>query len=283
MKAWQRIIREQKAVELPTGFFNDTPTNLALPNGLIRPVGYSTASKIIRQYEWLGNMGITNFSYGIYFGGFCGGVVCFGQPARVGKYRAFLGEFYKDILQLTRGACVWWTPVGTASKLIGASLKLLPSKIVAVVAFSDPMAGEIGTVYQATNWLYTGKSTDGQMRERSHYLVSVDGKKYHLRTLVSTFGTGSMKSLIAQGHHVEKIPLTPKHRYFFLRGSHKENRVMLKHLNKWIRPYPKRAEDDSRESCPDTIGEGGVRFPDSAKITSPTPPAPAKSEKETKC
>jgi hypothetical protein len=66
-------------------------------------------------------------------------------------------EYADRLLQLQRGACVHWAHHHAASRLIAYSLAEEEKRGTRiVVAFSDPAAGEIGTVYQATNWLYCG-------------------------------------------------------------------------------------------------------------------------------
>src|SRR5690606_7787460 len=72
-----------------------------------------------------------------------------------------VGEKYAPLgVQLTRGACAWWAHPHSGSKLISFGLREMASKgYKYAVAFSDPEAGEIGTLYQATNWFYLGFST----------------------------------------------------------------------------------------------------------------------------
>jgi hypothetical protein len=59
---------------------------------------------------------------------------------------------------LARGACVHWAHPHAASFLISRGCKLAELKFGWKIfyAYSDPTAGEIGTVYQACNWLYLG-------------------------------------------------------------------------------------------------------------------------------
>ena len=155
LKAHQRIIREQKSKENPLGLFPDKPDVIDLKKATVRQIDYHTAEKIILEYEWLGTMPTYCTHYfGIYFNGICGGVVVFGIGIPKNVLEDICGkEHLPDVRVLTRGACVYWTPVGSATKLIGNSLKLLKKdgyKIV--VAYSDVRAGEIGTIYQACNF-----------------------------------------------------------------------------------------------------------------------------------
>jgi hypothetical protein len=74
-EAWQYKIRKQKEIDFINSgkyqFWKDI--DLSLKNAKIKRVERETAKKIILEYEWLGDMAITNIFYGIFFGNFCGG------------------------------------------------------------------------------------------------------------------------------------------------------------------------------------------------------------------
>ncbi len=127
----------------------------------VRPVSWRLAEQIILKYEWLGTMGRTSMHFGIFFGSYCAGVCCVATSAGLaGMYvhREF-GIEASELLALARGACVHWAPSGTNSKLVSWTCRLLSKekrgKIV--IAYSDTDAGEIGTIYQACNWVYIGR------------------------------------------------------------------------------------------------------------------------------
>src|SRR5688500_14772938 len=62
---------------------------------------------------------------------------------------------------LARGACVQCAPLGANSKLVAWTCKLLArdTKAKLLIAYSDTDAGEIGTIYQACNWVCVGKGS----------------------------------------------------------------------------------------------------------------------------
>jgi hypothetical protein len=154
---WQKQLRDE---HLPEGV-PDVP-HLDVGKAIVRPVSWHLAKQIILAYEWLGTMGagVTNY-YGIFFGNYCAGVTTF---APAGFNIPSLAKTFKiegsKLRYLARGANVHWSPKGANSKLIAHSLKFekaLGGKLA--IAFADSDAGEIGTVYQATNWIYVGKTT----------------------------------------------------------------------------------------------------------------------------
>jgi len=175
MKAWQRQIRERYVGEEPHAVPADFST------ATVREIDYETAKSIILKYEWLGNMGTTVRAFGLFFGNELAGVACFGHPQ--GTVVNICGEANADkVYWLARGACVHWAHPHSASYLINASCKKFaqpwtthkgeekPAKFV-FIATADTDAGEIGTVYQASNWLYVGKASEPTMYKFPHETI----------------------------------------------------------------------------------------------------------------
>ena len=110
------------------------------------------------------------------------------------------------------------------------------------IAFSDPDAGEIGTVYQATNWMYLGTKKD------IHWdMYNVDGT-LHLndRDVYKKLGfRGKAKQLeyIKDKPHLKLCERKPKARYIKLLGDRRDKRRMSETLTCLVKPYPKRSED----------------------------------------
>jgi hypothetical protein len=75
------------------------------------------------------------------------------------------------------------------SRCVAVSLKLLKRQcpgLKLVISYADTRQGHVGTIYQATNWLYLEEA------RRQTYL-RVRGKVSHPRTLYSRYGPGSQK------------------------------------------------------------------------------------------
>lgn len=76
----------------------------------------------------------------------------------------------------------------STSKAISLSLRMLKKLcplIELVVSFADRTQGHIGTVYQASNWLYLGTS------EKAKYYI-IRGKKTHPRSVVPQSPTNTL-------------------------------------------------------------------------------------------
>ena len=116
------------------------------------------ARAFINRHEWLGNVGRFPKTYYVAtYGDLLGGVLVFGIPFGIRTEE-------KDRARLIqRGACISWSPPNLASALIMASIKdmVATTDYRMFVAYSDPTAMELGTVYQACNFYYLGALSDG--------------------------------------------------------------------------------------------------------------------------
>jgi hypothetical protein len=217
---------------------------LSLENATCAEISREEAKQIILEYEWLGTMGLTQTFFGIYLEGILSGVVAFGffQAMNTSKYQKYVGEKYKDKgCQLTRGASAYWAHPHTGSMLIGFSLREMGKRgYKYAVAFSDPDAGEVGVLYQATNWIYIGATKD------KHWDVydTASGKcVLNDRDAFKRLGfRGRSKLLgyIADKHGLELRERKPKARYMKPIGTKRENKEMLMYLIPNSLPYPKR-------------------------------------------
>ena len=249
MKAHQRVIREQQArAELhvvPKDFSQAT----------VREISKSEAKQVILPYEWLGNMGSTRYAFGLFFNGELAGVECFGSTAGTNTSVSVCGPKYRErVLTLCRGACVHWAHPHSASYLIPRACEMLGAKGFNIfVAYADEQAGEIGTVYQACNWLYCGyaatrgsllQSPEGRLMDERNI-----GHYARCRSQLKSFFFKPTRAEIKQrllemGHKI--IPRSPKHRYVQVCGSPALKRDLMDALRWPIYPYPKRVSSDYR-------------------------------------
>lgn len=113
------------------------------------------------------------------------------------------------------------TPVSRVLAIAFKFFKQRTPNMRLVVSFADPSQQHHGGIYQATNWIYTGKSADAKFG-------LLGDKEIHPRT-ISTMSPAQRAKL--------KWVLKPgKHRY--LMPLDEDMRKRVAHLSK---PYPKRA------------------------------------------
>lgn len=254
-KAHQRIMREKKAEEESQQ--EGTPIwetiNRDISNAVVRPINRDLAKEIVEEYEWLGCMpAIGMYYFGIFYDDVCAGVTVFGK-----EYSENLGHWDKyhytgRMLLLARGVCVHWAHPHSGSKLVMESIKQLPEQYDVITATIDQAAGEIGTIYQACNFTYTGSMREsnpniktGKSKSRFGVRIACDkfpnGKIYGSRSMRAKVGSQKKADILAKYPDAVFVPQYNKHRYFYYRGSKSNKKFLKKQVEHMIKPYPKRA------------------------------------------
>ena len=170
------------------------------------------------------------------------GVAIYGYP--VGRLAAeSISENLKphQVLELTRLFIFDGYGKNIESYFISQTFKWLrlnDDKIKVLLSYSDPQQNHVGTIYQATNWLYQGDS----MRMVDSYSIKIEenGSWLHSRTVFGKWGTNNLERLKKKIGHTFWIKEEPrKHRYiYFLCGKRKKNKL-IKTLKHSPLPYPK--------------------------------------------
>ena len=159
------------------------------------------------------------------------GVVIFSRGANNNLLKPF-GLYATEGCELTRVALTnHKIPVSRIIKLAMQFLKRNSPELRLIVSFADPNEGHHGGIYQAGNWIYTGRQPD------SIEYIGPDGKRWHGR-MVKKKGWTTV-------HGKKRRTLTPdqctpverqgKHRYLMPLDG--EMRAKIAPLAK---PYPKR-------------------------------------------
>lgn len=211
------------------------PAHIHTSEVICRQITYTEAKEFILQYEWMGNMGTSKLCFGLFLGESLTAVCCFGPTVAPTKLNNILNG--ASVIQLCRGASAWWAPKWAPSKLIGWCLRWLyvNSDFYCAVAYADPVAGEIGTIYQACNALYLGLTDP---KHSCYYIIN--GHKYDPRKVVAKFGSRKKTFIANIDPYFETIPINKKHRYLFIIGPRKRSKRIISELRPMIQPYPKR-------------------------------------------
>jgi len=251
VKAHQRVIRDFYAAgdfaEDPMRLFPDAaPADPDLSTSEVRPILLSTATGMILKYEYLGKMtGGMKLAFGHFFGKHLGGALVFGESGSPVAFSKMFPGLH--ILTLQRGVNLWWTPPNSASFFISRVCSLIKdmknswydpehkNSWDGITATADEEAGEIGTIYQALNWIYLGPvSADNRG-------FVLDGKSVHPKTMYDKCKTSSIPKLKEiYGDRLIVTSRSRKHRYVFLFKKRKS----LKSL-----PYPKRPKSQGDSSA----------------------------------
>jgi hypothetical protein len=232
-KCFQRHIRElhgelAQRTQLPS-----------LNGSVVERVSHEEACSIVKRYEWLRTMGAgTRASYGLKLNGELLGVACFGVGGSHEARNICGWEHVESAVSLQRGACVPWAPKNGASFLIRnacrQAMKDYGWKIF--FAYSDPDAGEVGTVYQAVGWHFLGAGLGRRPGACHLNWVAPDGT---VMTSNTVHKAGLTKlDLFAAGY--KPVAARPKGKYVWFEGSPRERQRLKKLCRYSFQSYPKR-------------------------------------------
>lgn len=167
------------------------------------------------------------------------GVVIFGRGANKS-----LGEPYKldqtECCELVRIALTdHKTPVSRIMSIAIKLLKNIHKQLKLVISFADSEQNHYGVIYQATNWVYVGKTNSAD-----EYLYK--GKRWHGRAFRKSLG--SHLNYVNKG--LEIVQGSQKHRYLMPLNDEMKTKISI--LSK---PYPKRM----KQAMVDTIDTAKVQ------------------------
>jgi hypothetical protein len=170
------------------------------------------------------------YSFGLYDKDISIDVCTFGQPTRLMNSGdcLFNDEYHVPTIELNRLVVNEGLPKNTLNYFIGQCLKLI-KKPMCIVSYADSNVGHHGYIYQATNWMCTGKT------EKRAKFFDVNGKEIHERTLWSRYG--NEQNALKSG--VKKTYQEGKYRYFKFLGNKKEITKMKTMFRYKIYAYPK--------------------------------------------
>lgn len=195
-------------------------------------IPFRLAKDIIIKYHYSHAFPAAELCLGFYVDGKLNTVIVYGKSATSKMADSLPGKY----LELVRLFSFDWAGKNMESYCIGKSIKYIQKNhndIKVLVSFADPEQGHNGTIYQATNWLYCGKSQPDEW-----YIV--DGEKIHPRSMVARYGTRGEKKLHQLGIKYERKKLHGKHRYIYILGKNKkENKKLKQELQYELLPYPR--------------------------------------------
>lgn len=158
-----------------------------------------------------------------------------------------------EAAELTRVALS--THAAPVSRIVSVALGQLRSTspgLRLVVSFADPAHGHHGGIYQAGNWIYTGRSADSQEWR-------VFGRQLHGRLLSHKGWVRNVDWLRANvDPHAERIIVAGKHRYVM-----PLDRATRRRVARYARPYPP-AVEASEVTRPVSDRERQVQSPPTA-------------------
>ena len=199
----------------------------------VLPIGPSIAKSLIATGHYLHSYpGGTRLAFGAFLRGALLGALTLGVGPKL-SYQLVVGAKPEECVTLTR---LWLSdqlPRNSEARVLGVVLRALKShtSLKFIVAYADPSAGHLGTIYQATGWYYTGLSAAMPKYDLG------DGILRHSRSVGYMFGTHSQRHFEAKGVSLKPVPQPAKHRYVYLLDPSAKDRLRVPVL-----PYPRKEE-----------------------------------------
>ena len=202
---------------------------MALENYSIEAIDYRTAMEVIVKEHYLHRKAPCSHAFGLFLDGGLKGVVCYGTPSSAPLRKGIAGtENTNNVVELTRLWVCDSVPKNGESFLIGRTLPKAGKEIV--VSYAEIDQGHVGTVYQATNWIYTGLSA-----KRTNW--TVEGLSKHCQTLADKYTAEDIRKEFGDRFRLTQRPR--KHRYIFINAKGARRKHLLASLKYPILPYPK--------------------------------------------
>ena len=149
-----------------------------------------------------------------------------------------LGKEYKHRIKLvSRGASISWAPKNLGSWIVSRSCKWMVQNTEFRVfeAYSDPLAKELGTIYQALNWNYLGQTSgtakmyrDPKKKERGWFSDRDFRKKSKYKMYAEQLGIKPEVWKSYMGKYTPKWDEMPKGLKEKIKAQEKEYRDILK-------------------------------------------------------
>ncbi len=118
-----------------------------------------------------------SYAFGLYINKVIEGVITFGMPPSSTLAESICGkENAQYVLELNRLIINDNLPKNTLSQFVSKSINLLKKPKI-IVSFADPNMNHSGYIYQATNFIYTGQSSN------VFQYIDKNGKEFHFRNI----------------------------------------------------------------------------------------------------
>lgn len=202
----------------------------------VAPCGNDAATYAVTHWHYSKTLPVPpRITFGVWEDDAFIGVVIYSRGASPGLGTPY-GLKQTEVCELTRVALTAHTaPVSQIVAVTMRELRRTNPGVRLVVSFADPYEGHHGGIYQAGNWIYTGRSAP------SKTFYDKDGKRWHTRQVSVT---GYRKQFGAQ----RRVPKPSELRTVDLPGKHRYvmplDRGMRRQVSKLAQPYPSAAAAD---------------------------------------
>lgn len=190
---------------------------MKLKDFTVEKIPYEDTKPFIKDKHYAGRMPSISYRYGLFNGEDLIGVLTIGKPASNSLCEGICGKEHKEkVFELNRLITIDDLPPNTLSWFVSEVLRDLKPDDLIIVSYADEGMNHHGYVYQATNFIYTGKtpSRTDKYTPKGKHSRHYDSKDNHLRKV-----------------------RTSKHRYVYFTGKSRKRYKKL--LNYGVEEYPK--------------------------------------------
>ena len=143
----------------------------------VLPIDYQDTKEWLLYKHYAKRMCSIKYAFGLFVDGMLNGVVTFGMPPSSNLAESICGKEYKDyVLELNRLVVNDGMPKNTLSFFVSNAIKMIPNNTI-IVSFADANMNHNGYIYQATNFIYTGISSN------TSKLIDKFGEEFHFRNI----------------------------------------------------------------------------------------------------
>ena len=204
-----------------------------MENYVVKLVSNKVAKEMVKMNHYSHAWTMCKYALGLFRNSMMMGVAVYGRPVgRLAAQSIAPGIKDNEVLELTRLWIADSEGKNTESWFIGQTFKWLKKhdkNIKVLLSYSDLNAGHVGIIYQATNWIYQGRTQDTDAYKSHNKLI-------HGRTVFSKYGTRSIVKLEEMGVKIEKVKMEQKYRYLYILADKREKKKILKNL--YVKPLP---------------------------------------------
>lgn len=200
----------------------------------VRPIAFGRARGLIRWGHYTQSLTKGRLCFGLFRLSALVGAAVFGQPSGRGVAASlWRGGNERNTLELLRLFVADGTGRNAESWFLARCNKAIPPEVEMLVAYSAPAAGHYGGCYQASNWLYLGRTNTGQ----SYYYTDSDGNYVNKRI---PWQYGRRRGLTVTENDAAQILNLTRHeeeqKFVYVYPRSKEARRSLRRA---VLPYPK--------------------------------------------
>lgn len=202
----------------------------------IERIDYKTAMNAVIEKHYLHRKCPCSYAFGLFENetNKLMGVIVYGVPCSSTLLKGICGEEeMHNVYELNRLWVDDEVPKNGESFLVGNTIKQLDKEII--VSFADTSQNHVGTIYQATNFLYCGLSAkfkDPKVKglENMHHATYAYGMT--MKQLKEKYGAENV-------YYAER---PRKHRYIYFNCNKRRKKELLAKLRYKVIPYPKKNE-----------------------------------------